>query len=48
MNAPAGTTKLNAVTTQIQYFVVALAPGMVVNAHATRPTVDAYSRWTLK
>jgi hypothetical protein len=48
MNAPTGSAKLNAVTTQIQYFVVALAPGMVVSTHAASPTVDAYSKWTLK
>jgi hypothetical protein len=46
--APVGTMKLSAVTTQIQYFVVALAPGMVVSTHAAVPTIDAYSRWTLK
>src|SRR5207248_3906503 len=43
-----GTMKLSAVTTQIQYFVVALAPRMVVSSHAAAPTMDAYSRWTLK
>src|ERR1051325_7730203 len=34
MSAPEGRTKLNAVTTQIQYFVVALARRIDVNAHA--------------
>jgi hypothetical protein len=40
--------KLSAVTTQIQYFVVALAQKMVVSSHAAAPTMDAYSSWTLK
>jgi hypothetical protein len=44
MSAPIGAIKLSAVKTQIQYFVVALAPGMVVSTHAAAPTMDAYSR----
>jgi hypothetical protein len=44
MNAPEGTTKLHAVTTQIQYFVVALTPRIDVTSHAAEPTIDAYSR----
>jgi hypothetical protein len=48
INAAAGTEKLNAVTTQIQYFVVALAPRIDVSIHAAEPTIDAYSRWMLK
>jgi hypothetical protein len=46
ITAPVGMMKLSAVTTQIQYFVVALAPGMVVSSHAAEPTTVAYSRWT--
>jgi hypothetical protein len=42
--APTGTTKLHAVTTQIQYFVVALAPRIDVSTQAAEPTIDAYSR----
>src|SRR6266568_1199879 len=48
ITAPVGMMKLSAVTTQIQYFAVALAPRMVVSSHAATPTMDAYSRWTLK
>jgi hypothetical protein len=44
INAPEGTTKLNAVTTQTQYFVVALAPRIDVSTHAAEPTIDANSR----
>jgi hypothetical protein len=44
ITAPAGTTKLHAVSTQIQYFVVALAPRMDVSTQAVKPTIDAYSR----
>jgi hypothetical protein len=43
MIAPAGTTKLNAVATQIQYFVVELARRIDVNAHAAEQTIDANS-----
>ena len=48
ITAAVGTMKLSAVTTQTQYFVVALGPRMVVSSHAAAPTMDAYSRWTLK
>ena len=44
MSAPEGRTKLNAVATQIQYFVVALAPRIDVNVHAAEATIDANSR----
>jgi len=44
INAPEGTTKFNAVTTQIQYFVVALAARIDVSTQAAQPTIDAYSR----
>jgi hypothetical protein len=44
MSAPEGRTKLNAVTIQIQYFVVALARRIDVSPHAADPTIDAYSR----
>jgi hypothetical protein len=36
--------KLNPVTTQIHYFVVALVPRIVVSTHAAQPTIDAYIR----
>jgi len=36
--------KLNAVATQIQYLVVALALRIDVSAKAAQPTIDAYSR----
>jgi hypothetical protein len=36
--------KLSAVTTQIQYFVVALVPRILVRNHAAQPTIDAYIR----
>jgi hypothetical protein len=39
-----GTTKLNAVATQIQYFVVALARKIDVSAHAAEATIEANSR----
>ena len=39
--APTGTMKLNAVTTQIQYFAVALALRIDVNTHAAAPTREA-------
>ena len=42
--APTGTTKLKTVTTQSQYFVVALAPRIDVSTHAAEPTIDANSR----
>ena len=42
MRAPVGKMKLSEVTTQIQYFVVALAMGSDVRTHATRQTKDAY------
>src|SRR5580700_8190374 len=45
--APVGTVKLSAVTTQIQYFAVELAPRIEVSTHAAAPTIDAYRRWTL-
>jgi hypothetical protein len=48
ITAPTGTKKLNAVTTQIQYFVVALAPRIDVSNQPAQPTIYAYSRWTLK
>ena len=48
ITAPTGTTKLKTVTTQIQYYVVALAPRNDVSTQAAQPTIDAYSRWTLK
>ena len=48
INAPEGTTKLNVVTTQIQYFVVALAARIHVSTQAAEPTIDAYSRRLLK
>jgi hypothetical protein len=41
INAPEGTTKLNAATTQSQYFVVALAPRIDVSTHAAEATIDA-------
>jgi hypothetical protein len=44
INAPEGTTKFNAVTTQIQCFVVALAARMDVSTQAAEPTIDAYNR----
>jgi hypothetical protein len=44
MRAPEGRTKLNAVATQIQYFVVALARRIEVNAHAAEATIEANSR----
>ena len=44
INAPEGTTKFNAVTTQIQYFVVALAAQSDVSTQAAQPTIDAYNR----
>jgi len=44
MSAPEGRTKLNAVATQIQYFVVALARRIDVNAHAAEPTIEANSK----
>src|SRR5205807_8055521 len=44
--APSGRTKLSAVATQIQYFVVALPPRIEVRAQAASPTIDAYRRWT--
>jgi len=44
MSAPKGRTKLNAVATQIQYFVVALARRIDVNAHAAEETIEANSR----
>jgi hypothetical protein len=44
MSAPEGRTKLNAVATQIQYFVVALAPRIDVNVHAAEATIEAHSR----
>jgi hypothetical protein len=44
INAPEGTTKFNAVTTQIQYFVVALAARIDVSTQAAEPTIDEYSR----
>jgi hypothetical protein len=44
MRAPEGRTKLNAVATQIQYFVVALARRIDVNAHAAEATIEANSR----
>ena len=48
ITAPTGMMKLSAVATHIQHFVVALAPRIVVSSHAAAPTMDAYSRWTLK
>jgi hypothetical protein len=48
MSAPEGTMKLNAVATQIQYFVVALARGMDVSIHAAEATIEANSSCTLK
>jgi hypothetical protein len=48
ITASEGTTKLNAVTTQIQYFAVALAARIDVSAQTAEPAMDAYSRWTLK
>jgi hypothetical protein len=48
ITAPAGKKKLNAVTTQIQYFVVALAPGTDVSTQAAQPSSDPYSSCTLK
>jgi len=44
MSAPEGTAKLNAVTTQIQYFVVALARRIDVKAQAAEATIEANSR----
>ena len=43
ITAPVGMMKLSAVTTQIQYFVVALAPRIDVSTHAAEATIDAYS-----
>jgi len=48
MSAPEGTMKLNAVATQIQYLVVALARRNDVSTHAVEATIEANSRWTLK
>ena len=48
MSAPEGTMKLNAVATQIQYLVVALARRNDVSTHATEATIEANNRWTLK
>src|SRR5258706_5247290 len=42
--APTGRTKLSAVATQIQYFVVALPPRMEVRDHAAIPTIEAYTK----
>jgi hypothetical protein len=39
ITAPIGTMKLSAVTTQIQYFVVALVPRIVVSTHAARQSM---------
>jgi hypothetical protein len=44
MSAPEGRTKLNAVATQIQYFVVALARRIDVKAHAAEAIIEANSR----
>jgi len=44
MSAPEGRTKSIAVATQIQYFVVALARRIDVNAHAADPTIEANSK----
>src|SRR5579864_7010416 len=44
ISAPEDRTKLNAVATQIQYFVVALARRIDVNAHAAVATIEANSR----
>jgi hypothetical protein len=41
MSAPEGRTKLNAVPTQIQYFVVALARRIDVSIHAAEATIEA-------
>jgi hypothetical protein len=48
ITAPAGTTKLKTATTQSQYLVVALARRNDVSTQAAQPTIDAYSKWTLK
>src|ERR1700691_2432930 len=48
MSAPDGTMKLNAVATQIQYLVVALARRNDVSTHAAEATIEANSRGTLK
>ena len=39
--APAGTTKLAAVSTHIQYLVAAVVPRMDVSAHTAQATIDA-------
>ena len=44
MSAPEKTMKLNAVATQIQYLVVALARRNDVSTHATEPTIEANNR----
>src|ERR1700743_1728407 len=44
ISAPEGTKKLNAVATQIQYLVVALARSVEVSAHAAAATMEANSR----
>ena len=44
ISAPEGRTKLNTVATQIQYFVVALACRIDVNAHAAEATIEANTR----
>src|SRR5579872_1007154 len=45
-NPPSGTMKLQDVTTQIQYFQVALVPRIEVMAHAARQRIEAYRRCT--
>jgi hypothetical protein len=40
--------KFSVVTTQIQYFVVALPPRIEVSAHAAHATIEAYSMWIPK
>jgi hypothetical protein len=42
-SAPEGKTRLNAVATQIQYFVVALARRTDVKAHVIEATIEANS-----
>ncbi len=44
MSAPEGRAKFNAVATQIQYFVVALARRVEVSAQAAEATIDAIRR----